>query len=72
MSLTRILREVPPRPSPVMQLAGVQMEFHNNDWFSKEPNVGYETLFYDVMIGTRLVHARRHDGAGLARGAAGA
>src|SRR5690348_10875232 len=58
MSLTRILRGVPPRPGPVMQLAGVQMEFHYNDWLPKEPNVGYETLLYDVMIGDPTLFMR--------------
>jgi glucose-6-phosphate 1-dehydrogenase len=36
---------------PVMNLAAVKMDFHYDDWFTKEPNVGYETLLYDVMIG---------------------
>jgi glucose-6-phosphate 1-dehydrogenase len=39
------------RPGPVVDLAAVKMEFRYNDWFPKEPNVGYETLIYDVMIG---------------------
>jgi glucose-6-phosphate 1-dehydrogenase len=39
------------RPGPVMDLAAVKMDFNDNDWFPKEPNVGYETLIYDVMIG---------------------
>jgi hypothetical protein len=26
------------------------MDFHYADWFPKNPNVGYETLIYDVMI----------------------
>ena len=39
------------RPGPVVDLVAVRMEFHEKDWFPKEPNVGYETLIYDVMIG---------------------
>ena len=39
------------RRGPVMDLAAVKMDFHYDDWFPKEPNVGYETLLYDVMIG---------------------
>jgi len=39
------------RPGAVMELGAVKMDFHYADWFPKEPNVGYETLLYDVMIG---------------------
>jgi glucose-6-phosphate 1-dehydrogenase len=39
------------RRGPVLDLAAVRMEFKYDDWFPKEPNVGYETLLYDVMIG---------------------
>jgi len=39
------------RRGPVVDLAAVKMDFHYDDWFPKEPNVGYETLIYDVMIG---------------------
>ena len=39
------------RPGPVVDLAAVKMDFRYNDWFPKEPNVGYETLLYDAMIG---------------------
>ncbi len=47
------------RPGPVVDLAAVRMEFQENDWFPKEPNVGYETLIYDVMNGdpTRFMRA---------------
>jgi glucose-6-phosphate 1-dehydrogenase len=38
---------------PAMALAAVDMAFKYDDWFPKEPNVGYETLLYDVMIGDR-------------------
>jgi glucose-6-phosphate 1-dehydrogenase len=47
------------RPGPVMDLAAVRMDFHYDDWFPKEPSVGYETLLHDVMIGdqTRFTRA---------------
>ena len=46
-------------PGPVMDLAGVRMDFNYDDWFPKEPSVGYETLLHDVMIGdqTRFTRA---------------
>ena len=46
------------RRGPVMDLAAVKMDFHYDDWFSKEPNVGYETLIYDVMIGDPTLFMR--------------
>ena len=46
------------RPGPVMDLAAVQMNFRYGDWFPKEPNVGYETLIYDVMIGDQMLFNR--------------
>jgi glucose-6-phosphate 1-dehydrogenase len=39
------------RPGPAMDLAAVKMQFDYDDWFPKMPDVGYETLLYDVMIG---------------------
>jgi Glucose-6-phosphate dehydrogenase, C-terminal domain len=36
----------------------VKMDFHYDDWFPKEPNVGYETLIYDVMIGDPTLFMR--------------
>ena len=47
------------RPGPVVDLAAVKMDFRYADWFPKEPNVGYETLLYDIMIGepTRFMRA---------------
>ena len=39
------------RPGPAMDLAAVKMQFNYNDWFPKTPDVGYETLLYDVMVG---------------------
>src|SRR6185312_4804277 len=46
------------RRGPVVDLAAVKMDFHYNDWFPKEPNVGYETLLYDVMIGDATLFMR--------------
>lgn len=43
---------------PVVDLAAVKMDFRYDDWFSKEPNVGYETLIYDVMIGDQTLFMR--------------
>ena len=41
-----------------MDLAAVKMDFRYDDWFRKEPNVGYETLLYDVMIGDPTLFMR--------------
>ncbi len=46
------------RPGPVVDLAAVRMDFRDNDWFSAEPNVGYETLIYDVMMGDHTLFMR--------------
>jgi glucose-6-phosphate 1-dehydrogenase len=46
------------RPGPVVDLAGVRMDFRDNDWFPNEPNVGYETLIYDVMRGDQTLFMR--------------
>ncbi|MGO8954910.1 MAG: glucose-6-phosphate dehydrogenase [Rhodomicrobium sp.] len=46
------------RPGPVVDLASVRMDFHDTDWFPKEPNVGYETLIYDVMMGDPTLFMR--------------
>jgi glucose-6-phosphate 1-dehydrogenase len=46
------------RPGPVVDLAAVRMAFHYRDWFPHEPNVGYETLLYDVMIGDQTLFNR--------------
>jgi glucose-6-phosphate 1-dehydrogenase len=47
------------RPGPAMDLAAVRMDFHYDDWFPREPSVGYETLLHDIMIGdqTRFTRA---------------
>jgi glucose-6-phosphate 1-dehydrogenase len=39
-------------------LAAVKMDFHYDDWFAKEPNVGYETLLHDVMTGDQTLFMR--------------
>jgi glucose-6-phosphate 1-dehydrogenase len=46
------------RPGPVVDLAAVKMDFNDTDWFPEEPNVGYETLIYDVMIGDQTLFMR--------------
>ncbi len=46
------------RPGPVVDLAAVKMDFGYNDWFQRQPNVGYETLIYDVMIGDPTLFMR--------------
>ena len=61
------------RRGPVVDLAAVKMDFRYDDWFPKEPNVGYETLIYDVMIGDPTLFMRADMvEAGLAHRAAGA
>jgi glucose-6-phosphate 1-dehydrogenase len=46
------------RPGPLVDLAAVKMAFRYEDWFPKEPNVGYETLIHDVMIGDQTLFMR--------------
>jgi glucose-6-phosphate 1-dehydrogenase len=46
------------RPGPVVDLAAVRMAFKYTDWFPKEPNIGYETLIYDVMTGDQTLFNR--------------
>ena len=46
------------RPGPVVDLAAVRMEFKYGDWFPREPNVGYETLIYDCMLGDQTLFNR--------------
>jgi glucose-6-phosphate 1-dehydrogenase len=36
----------------------VQMAFKYADWFPKEPNIGYETLIYDAMVGDQTLFNR--------------
>jgi len=46
------------QPGQLIQLAAVRMDFNYADWFPKEPNVGYETLLYDVMNGDATLFQR--------------
>jgi glucose-6-phosphate 1-dehydrogenase len=46
------------RPGPVVDLAAARMDFRYRDWFPPEPNVGYETLIYDCMIGDQTLFQR--------------
>jgi glucose-6-phosphate 1-dehydrogenase len=46
------------RRGPLVDLAAVRMDFRYNDWFPPQPNVGYETLIYDVMIGDPTLFMR--------------
>ncbi|HWG07221.1 MAG TPA: glucose-6-phosphate dehydrogenase, partial [Beijerinckiaceae bacterium] len=46
------------KPGPIVDVASVKMDFNYDDWFPKEPNVGYETLLYDVMIGDQTLFMR--------------
>ena len=46
------------RPGALVELSAVRMDFRYEDWFPKEPNVGYETLIYDVMIGDQTLFMR--------------
>ena len=46
------------QPGPLVELAAVKMDFHYDAWFGKEPNVGYETLLYDVMTGDQTLFMR--------------
>jgi glucose-6-phosphate 1-dehydrogenase len=43
---------------PAMTLDAVRMDFRYDDWFAKEPNVGYEILLHDVMTGDQSLFMR--------------
>jgi glucose-6-phosphate 1-dehydrogenase len=45
-------------PGPVMQVSPVQAAFDYDDFFSQRPNVGYETLLYDCMLGDQTLFQR--------------
>jgi len=45
-------------PGPQMLLAPVQLRFQYKDAFRLEPNVGYETLIYDCLIGDSTLFQR--------------
>ncbi len=46
------------KPGPAVELATVRMDFAYEDFFKRAPNVGYETLLYDVMIGDATLFSR--------------
>ncbi len=46
------------RRGPAVDLAPVKMDFRYDDWFPKEPNVGYETLIHDVILGDPTLFMR--------------
>ena len=46
------------KPGPAVELATVRMNFVYEDYFARAPNVGYETLLYDVMIGDATLFSR--------------
>ena len=61
------------RPGQTVTLAPISTSFVYKDWFPPLPNVGYETLIYDCMIGDAIaVPARRYGGGSVAHRAAGA
>lgn len=45
-------------PGPKMDLSGVEMSFRYEDAFKLEPNVGYETLLYDCLVGDATLFQR--------------
>jgi glucose-6-phosphate 1-dehydrogenase len=46
------------RPGQALSLAPVKTSFAYKDWFPPLPNVGYETLIYDCMIGDASLFQR--------------
>ena len=45
-------------PGPAIHTTGVGMRFSYGDYFSSEPNIGYETLLYEAMIGDAMLFQR--------------
>jgi glucose-6-phosphate 1-dehydrogenase len=45
-------------PGPKMDLAPITLQFHYEDAFKMVPNVGYETLIYDCLIGDPTLFQR--------------
>ncbi len=45
-------------PGPVMKLGKVENSFKYKDFFAEKPNVGYETLLYDCMMGDATLFQR--------------
>jgi glucose-6-phosphate 1-dehydrogenase len=46
------------RPGQTVRMAPVKTSFAYKDWFPPSPNVGYETLIYDCMIGDATLFQR--------------
>jgi glucose-6-phosphate 1-dehydrogenase len=46
------------RPGPQMRLGRVTTTFRYGDFFTEPPNVGYETLLYDCMVGDATLFQR--------------
>ena len=46
------------RPGQTVTMAPVKTSFAYKDWFPPSPNVGYETLIYDCMIGDASLFQR--------------
>ncbi len=46
------------QPGPTMTLAAVDLAFRYQDAFHMEPNVGYETLLYDCLLGDPTLFQR--------------
>ena len=46
------------QPGQTMRLAPAKLDFRYRDRFQQEPNVGYETLLYDCMIGDQTLFQR--------------
>ena len=45
-------------PGPQMKLGRVRSSLHFKDFFDEKPNVGYETLLYDCMMGDATLFQR--------------
>ncbi len=45
-------------PGPEMRIGRVRTAFKYDDFFANTPNVGYETLLYDCMIGDATLFQR--------------
>ncbi|WP_240655924.1 glucose-6-phosphate dehydrogenase [Paraburkholderia phosphatilytica] len=45
-------------PGPVMQIGAVKSSFDYANFFAERPNVGYETLLYDCMLGDETLFQR--------------
>jgi glucose-6-phosphate 1-dehydrogenase len=45
-------------PGPKMVLSPIELKFNYEDAFARKPNVGYETLIYDCLIGDSTLFQR--------------